>query len=421
MTYLKSKLMLFLTVLLVLQFNSCVLPTDTDEDLDEDGNLIILDDYEENNSRIEAYNVNLGSIYSARISEKSDDDWFKFKTSHESNTYDKIKITITGVESSLAIRMELYDISGASLTSVEPKNYGQDVTYTFATSGAEFYLRFSGWDAYINDHKSTGSYSFTIENLELNDDFVPNHVIDSSYLISLDTAYSAVLVSKYETDCYKFVNPAQGVWNSYTITISNVESSLCPGLEVYDSSKDEFRDYYYESSHSYGADLTYTFISKDDLFYMKITGWDGYINNYKSSGKYDITVLNNANDTNEPDDTFETAREITVFPSSEILGTIIKTAANNNGGDYEFFKVTLNGNKKVLWSIDPEESNTELHFDVYDASKESLGNVDGDDGQTITGSLNNTSSTSTTFYIRLGAFVGTNGNYTINFTETNSN
>jgi hypothetical protein len=49
-----------------------------------------------------------------------------------------------------------------------------------------------------------------------------------------------------------------------------------------------------------------------------------------------------------------------------------------------------------------------------------LGKADGPDGQTITGSMNNTSGSDSFFYIELGAFVGDNGHYTISFTETDA-
>jgi len=128
----------------------------------------------------------------------------------------------------------------------------------------------------------------------------------------------------------------------------------------------------------------------------------------------------NVNDDYEPDNTFEEAREITSFPTGNLTGTVLTTAANDNGGDYEFFKVTLKGDKKVLWSVDPEASNTELHFNVYKADKTYLGKTDGADGETIGNSVNNVGSTDTHFYIKLGAFVGDNGDYTISFTETDA-
>ncbi len=187
-------------------------------------------------------------------------------------------------------------------------------------------------------------------------------------------------------------------------------------IHIYGSDKKELGT---KGTSTAGADLTYTFISKDDEFYVRVSGWDGYVNNNKSSGSYTFTPVCNGNDDNEPDDTFEDAREITSFPTP-VTGTILIDAANNNDGDYEFFKVTIYNGKKVEWEISPEASNTELHFNVYDTNKTLFGNVDGNKGQTVTGSMSNTSGSESYFYIKLGAFVGDNGNYTISFTETDA-
>jgi len=169
-----------------------------------------------------------------------------------------------------------------------------------------------------------------------------------------------------------------------------------------------------------GADLSYTFVSKEDVFYLQVLGWDGYVNDHHSSGSYTLTPVNNGNDDNEPDDTFEDAREIASYPVVGMKGTILTDAVGDNGGDFEFFKVSIANNKNVSWSVTPEASNTRLHFDVYEPNREHKGSANGPGGQTITGSMNNKTGADSYFYIKLGAYVGNNGNYTISFTETDA-
>lgn len=384
---------------------------------DDDDIVKFVDEYEPNNERSTAFLIELNTIYNAKIDGETDDDWFKIIPAHGSDTYDKIQITVTNVSTDLYIHMELYSSDGISLTTFGTTTKGQDLTYTFATPGVEYYVRFSGWDGYVNDHNSSGNYSFTVSNLNANDDFAPNHTIETAAnSLEYNTSYNGVIVSMYENDYYKFTNPTPGVWNSYTFTLTNVSDDLYGKIHIYGSDKQELGT---KGTSTAGADLTYTFISKDDEFYVRVSGWDGYVNNNKSSGSYTFTSVCNGNDDNEPDDTFEDAREITSFPTS-VTGTILIDAANNNDGDYEFFKVTIYDGKKVEWEVSPEASNTELHFNVYDTNKTLLGNVDGNRGQTITGSMSNTSGSESYFYIKLGAFVGDNGNYTISFTETNA-
>lgn len=105
----------------------------------------IVDEYEPNNKLSEAYAIALDTKYNANISEETDDDWFKITPSHGSDTYDKVQISVTNVSADLKIRLELYDASGKSLESHGATTGGQTLTFTFATPGVEYYVRFSGW------------------------------------------------------------------------------------------------------------------------------------------------------------------------------------------------------------------------------------------------------------------------------------
>jgi hypothetical protein len=376
-----------------------------------------VDEFEPNNERAEAVAIELDTKYNAEISDKDDDDWIKFSTAHTSDTYDKMEIKITDVSPELFIHIEIYTSDGGSVATAGTNTGGQNLTYTLATPGADFYVRFSGWSGYASDHASSGKYSFTISNLDTNDNFAPNHTFETAEeSLEYGSSYNGVIVSKYEDDYYKFTNPTPGAWNSYTFTLTDVSDGLYGKFNRYGADKSALG---YEGATTAGADLTYTFISKEDEFYIRVSGWSGYASDHASSGSYIFTPASNGNDDNEPDDTFEDAREITSFPT-DLTGTILKEAANNNNGDYEFFKVTLNGNKKVSWTVDPDAANTELHFKIYNSDEVYDRIVDGDDGEIINDSMNNAGATDTYFYIKLGAYVGDNGNYTISFTETDA-
>ncbi len=392
--------------------------SDPDKEDDDNNPVTTVDNYEPNNELSKAFAISLDTKYNAVISEDTDDDWFKITPSHGSDTYDKVLISITDVSADLMIHLELYNADGVSLATHGTTTKGQNLIYTVATPGVAFYIRLSGWDGYINDHRSNGSYSLTVSNMGANDEYAPNHTINTAKPLEYGGSYNGVIVSRYEDDYYKFTNPTPGVWNSYTFTLTNISDDLFVLIRIYGADKSVLHS---KGATTAGADLSYTFVSKDNEFYIQVLGWDGYVNDHKSSGSYTLTPVYNGNDDYEPDDTFDDAREINSFPSGNLSGKIIKDAANDNDGDYEFFKVSIANNKKVAWSVDPEASNTELHFNVYDANRTYIGHVDGADGETINGSMNNTSGSDSFFYIKLGAFVGDNGNYTISFTETDAN
>ncbi|HOT17739.1 MAG TPA: hypothetical protein PLB07_08820 [Bacteroidales bacterium] len=410
----KFKNQLSLLAILFLALPFIVVSCDAIEDIDP---IATADEYEPNNQLAEAYAIALDTKYNAKISEVTDDDWYKITPSHGSNTYDKVQISVTNVSADLFIHLELYGNDGKSLATHGATTKGQSLIYTVATPGIAFYIRLSGWDGYVNDHQSRGSYSFTVSNMDANDEYAPNHTIETAKPLAFGNSYNGVIVSKAEDDYYKFENPKPGTWNSYTFNLTNVSEDLKVRIRIYGADKSEL---YSKGAGTAGADLSYTFVSKENVFYLQVLGWDGYINDHCSSGSYTLTPVNNGNDDYEPDDTFDDARPITSYPTGDLTGTILADAVNDNGGDYEFFKVSIANNKKVSWSVKPVAANTELHFHVYEANREYKGYADGADGQTITGSMNNKTGVNSYFYIKLGAYVGDNGNYTISFTETDA-
>jgi len=410
----KIKNQLSLLTILFLALPFLMVSCDIAEDIDS---ITIADEYEPNNQLSDAYAIALDTKYNAKISEVTDDDWYKITPAHGSNTYDKVQISVTNVSAELIMHLELYGADGKSHATHGATTKGQSLIYTVATPGVVFYIRLSGWDGYVNDHSSIGSYSFTVSNMDANDEYAPNHTIETAKSLEFGNSYNGVLVSKYENDYYKFTNPTRGAWNSYTFTLTNVSDDLIARMRLYGADKAVLHT---TGAGAAGADLSYTFVSKEDVFYLQVLGWDGYVNDHHSSGSYTLTPVNNGNDDNEPDDTFEDAREIASYPVVGMKGTILTDAVGDNGGDFEFFKVSIANNKNVSWSVTPEASNTRLHFDVYEPNREHKGSANGPGGQTITGSMNNKTGADSYFYIKLGAYVGNNGNYTISFTETDA-
>ncbi len=252
------------------------------------------------------------------------------------------------------------------------------------------------------------------------DDNEPNNSFTEATVLPLNTAEKAYIDDVDDNDYYKFNSSNTDVWNSYTVFVTDVESSLSAALEGYDTKKSSTGTIGVNGEagiRDYGADVEHTIYTKENFQYLRFSGWDAYINDHKSTGSYVIKVVENPNDSYEPDNTFEDSRVINSFPSGELYGVVLVNAANDNDGDYEFFKMILSSGKKVEWIIDPSASNTTLIFDVYSESLEHKGTLSGNSGQTLAGSMNNPGTVDTEFYIRLGAFVGDNGDYTISFTE----
>ena len=200
--------------------------------------------------------------------------------------------------------------------------------------------------------------------------------------------------------------------------VTDVSADLAAGYFIYDAAQTEiYANNSATSAFTKGADQLYSFSSKSSAFFFRVCGWDNVMHGpYGSSGNYAFEVLDlNANDDYEPDDTLADAREVTTLPA-DFAGTILVEAANDNGGDYEWFKVNIAGGSTIRIVADPADANTELHFKLYDSSGGTVvDQMDGTDGQTLQYDLNNTGSDSF-FYMELGAFVGDTGDYSVSFT-----
>lgn len=351
-------------------------------------------------------------------------DFYSYTTAHGTDTFDKVSISLTNNSTDLRLHLELYDDQGSKLDGYTADTAGQNLTYTIACPGGTYIYRVSGWNTVMTvDNGSSGTYPAIVENLDVNDDQVPNHTCDTAFEASFGTEYNGVIVSIYENDWFQVTNTDTDRWETFTVTLTEVSDTLARNVAIYDDRQTEL--YHNDGAVlviDKGSDFTHTVATKSSGLYFWVYGWDNIMHNTNgSTGTYTFQVTdNNANDSKEPDDTSDDARVINTFPTTDLTGTILVDAANDNGGDYEWFVVSIAAGKRIEWSFDPEVTNTEMHFNVYDSSLGSLGSYDGSDGETVTGGLNNNSGADTTFYIKLGAFVGDNGNYTAAFTETDA-
>ncbi len=361
------------------------------------------DPNEPNDSRDKATALTMEKTVEAYVSE-GDNDWYMF-TPGNVDSYDITLIELKNHSDDLELNVEMTDKDGNTLGETH-SDAGADLSIHFANPGGTYYLNITSYYG-----QSKGSYSLKVSDTHANDSFEPNERKEDAYdlgtLPSTDNA--AALVSKNEQDWYKFTTENNGVWDVVNLHFTNKDESMELEMTVYDTEGTMIKSMFGQA----GENLDFDLYTQGGTYFVKVNSYYG-----QSSGAYSFSFQNmHANDDNEPDDDFDHAREIQSLPAENLTGTILVDAANDNNGDYEFFKVVLNVDKKTIWSIKPLAANTELHFKVYGPDKTYLGMIDGSDGETIGGHVNNTGTTQTYFYIQLGGFIGDNGNYTISFTE----
>ena len=365
------------------------------------------DEYEPNNSQTEAFTITLGTWYEGYVDNK-DFDWFIFTTSNINN-FDSVLIYIQNLSEELEIECTLYNDQVEELVSLGGES-GQSIYISLTTPGGTYYVKI-----FSRFGQNAGDYKLKVSNLNANDDYEPNEIIDDAYDLGTlpITDLNAVLISQYEADWYMFETQNSDYYDIISVSITNQSEELELGVEL----KDAQGNLIDARGGGSGTNLNFTFATIGGTFYIKI-----YSHNQQNAGEYILNVTNqDANDDYEPDNSFETAREITSFPSGNISGTIVTDADNEIDGDFEFFKVTLPAGKKILFTIVPETNNTALNINIYAHDQEWLSGRAGSNGQTLSDFVNNSEQTSTFFYIKLGANVGDNGNYTISFTEEDAN
>lgn len=366
--------------------------------------------FEPNDSWQEAANVSLDSVYAAEIDNTDDDDYYIFTTEHGAETYDVITFQFTNVDADLRVCMEVLDNNGQSQVSGCSSNAGANYTYNLTCPGGTYIIKVDGDDGFT---AHTGKYSFKIFSKDTNDTYAPNHTMNAAAEVNMNTNLNGHILHPAEDDYYIFSNPKSDYWQKFNLAFTNATAEFRVHYEIYNANKEEIT---HGVSNNQGSDVSCNFSSKTETIYIKVDGDDGFTS---TTGSYTMNLsVSDTNDSNEPDDTFENAREITSFPSGNITGTIVCEAANDNGGDYEFYKISVNAGKKVEFSIDPEASDTELHFNVYNENQSYVDGLDGGDGETLNYYLNNPGSENIVMFIELGAYPSENGNYTISFTET---
>jgi len=419
-------MMLLFMIGLAVSISSCdVIDMLFGGDGDGDGDTQDADEFEPNDSWQEAAPISLATEYSATLSENSDVDFYEITTAHAGDTYDKVEFFLAAGSEDLLFHFEVYSTSGQKLLGDTADTPGQNFTYTLACPGGTYLFRVSGWDAIMGrDNGSSGPYAVTVSNLDANDDLAPNHTLATAAPIDFGTSYPSTIVSIYEDDWYTVSNAGSDRWDRFEMRITNVSPDLAAGYFIYDDAQNEiFADNSALSGFTTGADQIYTFESKSTAFFFRVCGWNNVMHSPNgSSGSYAFEVLDlNANDDYEPDDTLESAREVGVAGISDYQadysGTVVVTAANDNGGDYEWFKVYADASTSIVFSVDPEGTDTEMHFNLYNSVGAYLQKLDGDPGQTLNFTYNNTGGADF-FYIELGAFVRDTGNYTITFNES---
>ena len=402
-----SVVFLITAAILMLFVTSCdSLIGGTEEDTDDDnGNGTVQDDsFEPNNTRSDAAPIDLATNISATISFDGDEDWFIFDTAN-SGEWDWVRFSATNVSSDLNIQMVGYDESGNQVFDTDADTAGADLMYEMPTAGGTYYVKMlSAWSG------DTGSYTLRVENVNGNDEYAGNDTRDTAYDLGTlpVSGIEGVIVSSEEPDWYKITTENDVIWDYVQFKLEDVSSELTVKLVVLNSSYNEVINTYASTA---GADLTNLLATPGGVYYVKVeSNWSG------DDGEYTLSIQNqDANDSHEPNDTEDSAKELTL-PASDINGTVIWTP-----GDDDWFTFTSGSSDPITFSVSDVGTNLAAQIEIKEDGGASW-TYSGDTGNTITtdtgDSSNLTPAAGETYFVRIGGRWNNDyGDYTLSISQ----
>lgn len=245
------------------------------------------------------------------------------------------------------------------------------------------------------------------------DDLEPNNSRGEAFELILGEQVDAS-IAKGDHDWYSFSVETNGIIDIARIAIENLTDEMELTAALYDSQGNQFGSL----TGNAGINMNINLSTRTSSYYIEI-----YDKNSDREGKYKLTItLLQANDSNEPDDTFENARIVDTYPSGAITGTILINASDaNQNGDFEFFILLIKVDKAVGFTLTPAADDIKLNYKIFNEDRSVVvEETEGTPGQILQASVGSGSGGSMTRYLRVGATLGGtgNGNYTISFTET---
>ena len=246
------------------------------------------------------------------------------------------------------------------------------------------------------------------------DDLEPNNSRSEAFELTLGEQVDAS-IAKGDHDWYSFSVETNGIIDIALIAVENHTSEMELTAVLYNSQGNQFGSF----TGNAGINMNISLSTRTSSYYIEI-----YDKNSDREGKYKLTItLLQANDSNEPDDTFENARIVDTYPFGPITGTILVNASDaNENGDFEFFVLSVEVDKTVSFTLTPAADDIKLNYKIFKEDRSVVvEETEGTPGQILQASVGSGSGGSLTRYLRIGATLGDtgNGDYTISFTETN--
>lgn len=315
-----------------------------------------VDEYEPNDSRAEAAQIDLETDIEATFFPEGDVDYFKFTTANTDDEWDLIEYSVTQVSEDVRIDLTVYDKNGEEVFNDRAANEGANLITTMETQGGTYFVKIEN---YLSD--DIGRYTLNVRNMYANDEFAPNHTRETAHDIGRLPAHDieGVLISKEEEDWFIFTTENDGVWDHIEFDVTHVSEDIRLDITVYDENGVEV---FHERTGDEGAVMSPAMETLGGTYHVKITNY------FSDPGEYTLSITNlHANDQYAPNYTRAAAYDLGILPAIGIGGALISkdevdwfkfTTENEDYWDYiEFHLTDITSDLRVTISVYDDQGN----------------------------------------------------------------
>ena len=322
-----------------------------------------LDLYEPNDVITEASPVTFNTKVKASLHNKDDVDFYKFSGT-ASGKIDILKFELSNGSTDANFTITIYAKNKEEIVQVPYAGNGIDLDYQMVTGEAEFYVKVSGKDASVYP----ANYTLTVGFANVADKYEPNDDIATAAVFPFNTVETLNLLTG-DIDFFKIQDlSTENIWDAYEVKLVNKTTDMSPAIRFYDENKTEIEELGIIVDK--GKDITKQFFMKSgasNARYLEIYTIAPFAT--MPAGYTLEVVKKNANEASEPNDTWDTAQEIT---DGTYQGTIVKGGSNPANSDIDFVKISIPAGKRLKYRILGENVKYDYYYNFYGPGEPSI-------------------------------------------------
>lgn len=324
--------------------------------------------------------IELGSITKSSIATEGETDYYKLTTSQTG----VLEVTLSAIPGNISLSIALYNSAKEKITSGTAYT-NSSVRFEELSAANTFYITVSRYGG-----TPTSEQYELRSSLETSDEHELNNTFDTGTRIDLDSLTKGASYGREDIDYFTFTTTQTGVAK---VILSGIPADISLSIVLYDAAKKRIT-----SGTAYsGGSVNFEVLSPASIFFISITRFGGT----NTSELYELRVSSDTSDTNELNNTFDTA---TTLPVSGTEQGAIYGILNDSSEDVDYFVVNTPATGNVEVTLSGVPADISYRFTLFNSSKVQVDSRTIYTGGSFTFML---SSPSSTFYLLIQRYGGT--------------